>query len=75
MEGLKSLFQSRKFYIALFALIQSVVLHYFQVPEEIWQGINGLAMVLIAGIAIEDAGEKAGGVRFEDAGDEGEGVE
>jgi len=29
------------------------------VPEEIWQSIVGLVMVLIAGIAIEDAGEKS----------------
>ena len=54
-----SLFKSRKFWLAVFGVVQVVVLHYFNVPEEIWQSIAALVMVLIAGIALEDAGEKS----------------
>jgi len=58
---MKSLLVSRKFWLAVFGIVQAVVLHYFQVPEEIWQAIAGLVAVLIAGIAIEDAGMKSAG--------------
>lgn len=60
---LKSLLYSRKFWLAVVGVAQAVVLHYFQVPEEIWQSVMALIGVLIASIAIEDAGEKAGGIR------------
>ena len=62
MDVLKSLLRSRKFWLAVFGVIQTVVLHYFQVPDEIWQAIAALIGVLIASIALEDAGEKSGGV-------------
>lgn len=58
--------KSRKFWLAVFGVIQAVVLHYLAVPEEIWQAIVILVGVLITGIAIEDAGEKAGGILLED---------
>jgi TfoX/Sxy family transcriptional regulator of competence genes len=61
MEGLKSLLKSRKFWLAVFGCAQAVVLHYFQIPDEIWQTIAALVAVVIAGIAVEDAGEKASG--------------
>lgn len=60
-ELLQSLFRSRKFWLAVFGIVQAIVLHYFAVPEEIWQSIAGLVMVLIASIAVEDAGAKMGG--------------
>ncbi len=55
------LLRSRKFWLAVFGAVQAVVLHYLAVPDEIWQAIAALIGVVIAGIAIEDAGEKAGG--------------
>lgn len=58
MEGLKSLLHSRKFWLAVFAVVQAVVLQYFDVPSEIWQSIVALVGVLIASIAVEDAAEK-----------------
>lgn len=58
---MKSLLVSRKFWLAVFGVVQAVVLHYFQIPEAIWQTIAALVGVLIAGIAVEDAGAKAGG--------------
>ncbi len=57
---MKSLLYSRKFWLAVFGCVQALVLHYINVPEEIWQTIAGLVGVVIAGIALEDAGEKAG---------------
>lgn len=56
------LLQSRKFWLAVFGVVQTIVLHYVNVPQDIWVAIDGLIMVLITGIAIEDAGEKAGGI-------------
>lgn len=58
---MSGLLKSRKFWLAVFGVIQAVVLFYFEVPEEIWQTIAGLVAVVIAGIAVEDAGAKASG--------------
>lgn len=55
---MNGLLQSRKFWIALFGVAQAVVLHYFEVPDAIWQSITALVAVLIASIAVEDAAEK-----------------
>jgi hypothetical protein len=56
-----SLARSRKFLLAIFALVQAIVLHYANVPPEIWQTVAALVGVVIAGIALEDAAEKHGG--------------
>jgi len=56
-----SILKSRKFWLAVFGVIQAVVLNYFNVPQEIWQTIAALVAVVITGIAIEDAGEKSAG--------------
>ena len=53
------LLKSRKFWLAVFGVVQAVVLYYLDIPEDIWQTIAALVGVLIAGIAIEDAGEKS----------------
>ena len=58
---MESLLKSRKFWLAVFGVVQAVVLNYFQIPEEIWQTIAALIAVVIAGIAIEDAGAKSSG--------------
>lgn len=55
---MKGLLQSRKFWLAAFGIVQAIVLHYLNVPEEIWQSIAGLVAVLIGSIAVEDAGAK-----------------
>ena len=59
---MNGLLQSRKFWLAVFAVIQTVVLHYVDVPQDIWVSINALIIVLISGIAIEDAAEKRSGI-------------
>lgn len=61
MEPLKALFRSRKFLIALFGVVQTMVNHYFDVPAEVWASIDGLLVVLIGAIAHEDAAQKRGG--------------
>ena len=58
---MSGLLKSRKFWLAVFGVLQAVVLHYLNVPEEIWQSITALVIVLIGSIALEDAGAKAGG--------------
>jgi len=56
---MNGLLKSRKFWLAVFGIAQALVLHYLAVPDEIWQSIVALVGVLIASIALEDAG-KAG---------------
>jgi len=59
---LKSLLHSRKFWLAVFGVIQSLVLHYVPgFPPEVWQSIDALVIAVIAGIALEDAALKLGG--------------
>ena len=59
---MNGLLHSRKFWLAVFAVIQTVVLHYVDVPKGIWVSIDALVVVLISGIAIEDAAEKRAGI-------------
>ena len=58
---LQSLIRSRKFWLAVFGIAQALVLHYLNIPQEIWQSIEALVMVLIAAIAVEDAALKRSG--------------
>ena len=58
MNGLISLLYSRKFWLAVFAVVQAIVFQYFNVPDEVWQAIATLVAVLITAIAIEDGAEK-----------------
>ena len=53
---MNGLLKSRKFWLAVFGCITATVSHYLAIPEEIWQSIVALVMVLITGIAIEDFG-------------------
>ncbi|MBE2202544.1 MAG: hypothetical protein IAE79_28290 [Anaerolinea sp.] len=56
---LNGLMTSRKFWLAVFAVVQVLVLHYLDVPDEVWQSIAALVMVLIGAIAYEDGAEKS----------------
>ena len=58
---MKSLLYSRKFWLGVFGVIATIVSHYLAIPDDIWQSIVVLVGVLIASIALEDAGLKAGG--------------
>ena len=59
MDVIKTLSYSRKFWLAMFGVIQAVVLFYLDVPESLWQATTALIMVLIGAIAGEDMAEKA----------------
>jgi hypothetical protein len=55
---LKKLVQSRKFWLSLFALIQTIVFQFLpQFPPAVWQAIDALVIVLISTIAYEDAAQ------------------
>ena len=55
-----SLLKSRKFWLAMLALAQTVLFQYFpQFPQAVWQAIDGVLAVLIAAIAVEDAAAKS----------------
>lgn len=55
------IWKSRKFWLAIVGVVQVIVLDGLGLNPEIWQAIAGLIGVLIAGIALEDAGAKAAG--------------
>ena len=54
-----SLFRSRKFLLALFGVVQVLILHYLDVPRDVWISIEALVAVLIGAIAYEDGMEKS----------------
>lgn len=62
---IKSLLRSRKFLLAVFGLVQTVLSFYFEWPAEVWVSINGLIAVLIGSIAYEDGQEKNGAYAVE----------
>ena len=53
-----ALTRSRKFWLAVFGILQALVFEYLNVPDDVWQSIAALVGVLIASIAVEDAAEK-----------------
>jgi len=59
LDALKGLLRSRKFLLAVFGVLQSVVLHFFNVPPDVWQAIDVLILALIAAIAGEDIASKS----------------
>lgn len=57
---MQSLLYSRKFWLAVFGICQTLLFHFLpDFPKDIWVSINVLVGVLIASIAIEDAAEKS----------------
>lgn len=58
---MNGLLKSRKFWLAVFGVLQAIVLHYLSVPDDIWQSIVALVIVLIGSIAVEDAALKVSG--------------
>ena len=59
MDGILSLFKSRKFWLAVVGVVQTAVFFFWPgMPEELWQAINTILLVLIGAIAVEDAANK-----------------
>lgn len=51
----KSLLHSRKFWLAVLALVQTILFQFVpDFPDSVWVSINGVLVVLIATIAWED---------------------
>lgn len=66
-EPLHALLVSRKFWLAVFGLVQTIVFQFVpDFPPAVWQAIDGLVAVLIVTIAIEDAAEKSGSIIVSD---------
>jgi hypothetical protein len=58
---MNGLLHSRKFWLAIFALIQTILFQFVpQFPQAVWQSIDGVVVILIMSIATEDAGAKIG---------------
>ena len=59
MNVLKQLFASRKFWLAVVGVAQTVLFQFVpNFPAEVWQAINVLILAVIGGITIEDAADK-----------------
>jgi len=59
LEMLKALLRSRKFWLSVFAMVQTVVFQFYpQFPPEVWQAIDAVVLFLIGMIAVEDAAAK-----------------
>jgi len=55
-----SILKSRKFWLAMLALVQTVLFQFVpDFPATVWQSIDGVLIVLIASIAYEDGQEKS----------------
>jgi hypothetical protein len=52
---MNSLFKNPKFWLAVFGLIQTIVLYYVHIPTEIWAAIDGLVVVIIGSLSVDDA--------------------
>ena len=63
-RSLNGLLYTRKFWLAVFGLVASILFYFLpDFPLEIWLAVEVLVAVLIASIAIEDAGAKIGNGR------------
>ena len=48
-----SLIKSAEFWLAIVALLQTVLLNYFGVPQDIWQAINAILLVVIGALTAD----------------------
>lgn len=60
-KTLNGLLHSRKFWLAVFGVAQSLFFECIpDFPSDVWQSIDALIIVVIMSIAIEDAAKKIG---------------
>ena len=67
----KDLLSGRKFWLAMVALLQSVVFAFTDVPPALWLSVDALLVAVIVTIAWEDSALKAGGGAYLQAGEAG----
>ena len=61
MKPIDALWRSRKFWLAVVAVMQTTVFALLpEFPDEVWQAINVILLWLIGTIAVEDAAGKLG---------------
>ena len=53
------LIRSEQFWLAVVDLVQIVLLSYLGVPAEMWGAINGILLVIIGALTVDDVVEKA----------------
>ncbi|MFO7663362.1 MAG: hypothetical protein R6X18_12325 [Chloroflexota bacterium] len=64
MAVMQTLIRSRKFWLSVIAVIQTVVFNLLpEFPDEVWQAVNVILLFLVGTIAVEDAAMKFGGIR------------
>lgn len=62
MSVIQLLLRSRKFWLAVFGLVQTIVFSLIpEFPADVWQAIDALVIVLISAIAAEDVAQKRAG--------------
>lgn len=55
MDVIKRFIGSRKFWLAVFDMVQTLVFYLFpQLPKNIWESVHTLVLVLIGAFAVED---------------------
>jgi Ca2+/H+ antiporter len=57
MEVIRRLAGSRRFWLMLVAVVQTIVLGYLGVKPEVWNAINALLVVVIAAYTVDDTAE------------------
>jgi hypothetical protein len=55
MSGILALLKNRTFWLAVVALLQTLVLNYFKVPQDIWVAIDAILLVVIGSLTVEEA--------------------
>jgi len=59
MDGILSLFRSRKFWLAVVGVVQTIFFFFWpEAPDGLWEAINTILLILIGAIAVEDAAQK-----------------
>lgn len=61
LNAWKSLLMGRKFWLAIVALLQSVIFSFTTLPKELWLSVDALLVAVIVTIAWEDSAFKASG--------------
>ena len=62
---MKTLFTNTKFWLAVFGLIQSVLLEYFKIPQTIWVAIDVLIGIIITTLTANEVVAAFRGLRQE----------
>lgn len=52
-----ALLRNRQFWVAVLALLQTVVLNYLNVPAEIWASIDAILVVVIGAYTVEQVAQ------------------